>query len=176
MDGPHFFSFQGFGDGITLKSSVAQSAYSPVRSYPEVPLAVFQQRTRTEIAKPIAHLVILETAPRPEANAFIGPNPDTAVPALNESADEVIHQPGFCGVVKQPLSHLAIHALAFGTNPQPARAITKDVADPDPVHARESIGRDFVLLETEEICGGNPDFPPAVFVHSFGVLVPGGRQ
>src|SRR5258707_15653938 len=104
--------------------------------------------------------------PRPAAHRFIGSNPDAAVPALDESADEVIHQPRFGGVVKQSLSHLAIHALTFGSDPQRALAVTKDIADSDPVHTGKPVGRGFTLLEAEEIRCRNPDFSIAIFIHS----------
>jgi len=56
MNGPNFLVLQRSRDDVTLKSAAMQAAHPAVRTDPEIALAVFEQRARAEVAKPVRHL------------------------------------------------------------------------------------------------------------------------
>ncbi len=93
MNGPNFLVLEGSRDGVTGESVAMQAAHTSVRADPEIAVAVFEQRTRAEVAKPVRHLKIRECAVTPTAHSLICGNPYAAVAACQEGANKVVNQP-----------------------------------------------------------------------------------
>src|ERR1700733_229324 len=148
-------------------------ADSAVRSNPDISVVVFPQRTRAEIAKPVALLVVGEAAAPPAAHAFIGGNPHAAIPPLQKRSHEIINQSVLAHVVDQLGATLAEYPSAFGPDPQrtlvvPEHISYAHVADP----GKADLGC-LAIVEAKQIRCRNPQIAIVVLVHGFGVIVPG---
>src|SRR5262249_173121 len=109
MDRPHLLVAQCFGDRITFEPALVQTADSAIGADPHITSLILEQGARAEIAQPIAHLIVPEARRGPSADAFVSTNPNAAVFALQEGANEVVYQAGIRRVVIHAASQLAVY-------------------------------------------------------------------
>src|ERR1700723_3340799 len=176
MDRPDFLLLQRADHIIAFEFIVVQSAYPAIRSDPEIALAIFKNRSRTEIAESVTHLVVGEPSLRPAAHSFVGCNPDASIPTLQKSTNEVVYQSLAGRVVDQLLPGLVIYAATVGSDPEHSFAVAKNVSHSHPGQRRKAIGSSLVFLKPEQISSSDPNIAVQVLINGLGIRIGSIRQ
>src|ERR1700678_3275521 len=101
---------------------------STVGSDPDVSIAIFKHCSCAEVGESIAHLIIRESVRSPVTYPFVGRDPHGAIPALQQSADELVHQPLFGSEFAHPVSVSPYTSFSVRTYPKRATTIAVNVS------------------------------------------------